>query len=210
MFELNPIVILGVGIISVVIMIVVLRINAFLALIVSAIAVSLLSPGVPAEKIARVALAFGSTAGGIGIVIAMASIIGVCLIESGAADRIVRSLVTRLGIKRVPAALMGSGFLLSMPVFFDTVFYLLVPLARSFYRQVRSNYLLFILAICAGGVVTHVMIPPTPGPLIMAANLNINIGVMIAVGMLVAVPMALVGLGSSYVMNRMMPISMRE
>ena len=74
MFELNPLVILGVGIISVVIMIVVLRINAFLALIVSAIAVSLLSPGVAAEKITRVALAFGSTAGGIGIVIAMASI----------------------------------------------------------------------------------------------------------------------------------------
>lgn len=209
MFELNPIVILGVGIISVVIMIVVLRINAFLALIVSAIAVSLLSPGVAAEKITRVALAFGSTAGGIGIVIAMASIIGVCLIESGAADRIVRSLVIRLGIKRVPAALMGSGFLLSMPVFFDTVFYLLVPLARSLYRQVRSDYLLFVLAICTGGIVTHIMIPPTPGPLIMAANLDINIGVMIAVGMLVAVPMSLVGLGGSYVMNRVMAIPMR-
>ena len=87
MFELNPLVILGVGIISVVLMIVVLRINAFLALILSAITVSLLSPGAAAEKIARVAEAFGTTAGGIGIVIAMASIIGVCLIESGAADR---------------------------------------------------------------------------------------------------------------------------
>ena len=105
-------------------MIVVLRINAFLALIISALAVSLLSPGTAAEKITRVAEAFGNTAGGIGIVIAMASIIGVCLIESGAADRIVRSLVSKLGIKRVPAALMGSGFLLSMPVFFDTVFLL--------------------------------------------------------------------------------------
>jgi len=210
MFELNPLVILGIGIFSVVSMIVVLRINAFLALIVSAIAVSLLSPGGAAEKITRVAEAFGSTAGGIGIVIAMASIIGVCLIESGAADRIVRSLVKTLGIKRVPSALMGSGFLLSMPVFFDTVFYLLVPLARSLYRQLQSNYLLFIMAICAGGVVTHVMIPPTPGPLIMAANLDISIGIMIGVGMLVAVPMALAGLGSSYVINRMMPIPMRE
>jgi GntP family gluconate:H+ symporter len=210
MFELNPLVILGIGIISVVVMIVVLRINAFLALIVSAIAVSLLSPGVAAEKITRVALAFGNTAGGIGIVIAMASIIGVCLIESGAADRIVRSLANRLGIKRVPGALMGSGFLLSMPVFFDTVFYLLVPLARSLYRQLRSNYILFIMAICAGGVVTHVMIPPTPGPLIMAANLDISVGVMIAVGMLVAVPMAIAGLGASYVINRVMPIPMRE
>ena len=76
MFELNPLVILGVGIASVVGMIVVLRINAFLALIVSAIAVSLLSPGPAAEKIVRVAEAFGSTAGGIGIVIAMAAIIG--------------------------------------------------------------------------------------------------------------------------------------
>ena len=197
MFELNPIVILGVGIISVVIMIVVLRINAFLALIVSAIAVSLLSPGVAAEKITRVALSFGSTAGGIGIVIAMASIIGVCLIESGAADRIVRSLVIRLGIKRAPAALMGSGFLLSMPVFFDTVFYLLVPLARSLYRQVRSDYLLFVLAICTGAVVTHVMLPPTPCTLIIASNLDINNGVMLSVALLVAYLMSLVLLGCS-------------
>lgn len=210
MIELNPIVILGIGIVSVVTMIVVLRINAFLALIVSAIAVSLLSPGLAVEKIARVAQAFGNTAGGIGIVIAMASIIGVCLIESGAADRIVRSLVNRMGIKKVPAALMGSGFLLSIPVFFDTVFYLLVPLARSLYRRLRSNYLLFVLAICTGGVVTHVMVPPTPGPLIMAASLDINIGVMIAVGLLVGVPMSLAGLGASYVLNRVMSVPMRE
>ena len=67
-------------------------------------------------------------------------------------------------------ALMGSGFVLAVPVFFDTVFYLLVPLARSLWRRTRTNYVLYIMAIGAGGAITHTLVPPTPGPLVMADN----------------------------------------
>jgi len=118
---LHPLLILVIGIVTVVLMITLLRMNAFIALITSAIVVSLLAPGQLAEKISRVAQAFGSTAGGIGIVIALAVVIGKCMMDSGAADRIVRGFLSLLGEKRAATALMASGYVLSVPVFFDTV-----------------------------------------------------------------------------------------
>ena len=165
---LDPLLILTIGIVIVLGMILALRVNAFLALLTAAIAVSLLAPGETADKIDRVAVAFGGAAKNIGIVIALAAVIGQCMMDSGAADRIIRGFLRLLGIKRSPWALLGSGYLLAIPVFFDTVFYLLVPLARSLYRKTGRNYLLSILAIAAGGAVTHTLVPPTPGPLCAA------------------------------------------
>ena len=75
----------------------------------------------------RVAEGFGRTSAKIGILIAMAAIIGTCLMESGGALRIVRSFLSLLGEKRAPEALAGSSFLLGIPVFFDTLFYLMIP-----------------------------------------------------------------------------------
>ena len=76
------------------------------------------------SPMSRVANGFGATCGKIGILIAMASIIGKCMLDSGSADRIVRTVLKKLGQKNAGVAFMGSGFLLSIPVFFDTVFYL--------------------------------------------------------------------------------------
>ena len=202
-----PLVVLLIGIAAVIAMIMLLRINAFISLITAAIIVSLLSPG--ADKISRVAQAFGNSVGGIGIVIAMAAVVGKCLMDSGAADRIVRSLLALFGEKRAPLALMGSGFVLSVPVFFDTVFYLLIPIARSMWRSKKKNYVLYITSIVAGGAVTHSMVPPTPGPLAIADNLGIDIGVMILGGALVGIPMSCVGLGVCWLLGRWQDIEMR-
>lgn len=210
MSQLSPEVILVVGIATVLGLIIIGKVNAFLALIAAAVTVSLLAPGDPATKITRVATAFGTTAGKIGIVIATAAVIGECMMLSGAADRVVRAFMHLFGIKRAPLALMASGYVLSVPVFFDTVFYLLVPLARSLYKRTGTNFLLFVLAICAGGAVTHTLVPPTPGPLAMAAELNIEIGTMILVGAAVGIPMSLAGLLFAAYINRKMPIRLRE
>ena len=207
---LPPLLILAIGILIVLGMIIFLRINAFIALITAAIAVSLLAPGDIPSKISRVAESFGKNAGNIGIVIALAAVIGQCMMESGAADRIVRAFLNALGEKRAPFALMGSGFVLAVPVFFDTVFYLLVPLARSLYRKTSKNFLLYVLAISAGGAITHTLVPPTPGPLIMASTLGIDIGVMILVGALVAGPAALAGIVVSKLLDSRMDIPMRQ
>lgn len=207
--DLYPVFVLFVGVAVVIGLIMVLKINAFFALITAAIVVSLMSEGAAAEKIKRVAEAFGTSAGSIGIVIALAAVIGKCLMDSGAADRIVRAFTRALGEERAPLALMGSGFVLSIPVFFDTVFYLLVPLARSLWLSKRRNYVLYTTAIVAGGAVTHTMVPPTPGPLALADNLGVDLGVMILVGALLGIPMSLSGLAVCWWLNRRHPIEMR-
>ncbi len=209
MFDLHPLIILVVGMLTVILMITVLKLNAFIALITSAIIVSLLAPGELDTKISRVAAEFGNTAAGIGIVIALAVVIGRCMMDSGAADRIVRGFLSLLGEKRSSTALMASGFVLSVPVFFDTVFYLLVPLARSMHRRTGKHYLKYAMAIVAGGVVTHSLVPPTPGPLIVADNLGIDIGMMIMVGAMVAIPAAIVGMFFAGWLDRRMNIQMR-
>ena len=102
MLNLHPLIILAVGMSTVILMIALLRMNAFIALIASAVVVSLLAPGALSEKISRVAVAFGSTAGSIGIVIALAVVIGKCMMDSGAADRIVRGFLSLLGRNAAP------------------------------------------------------------------------------------------------------------
>jgi len=138
---MNPILILLVGMAAILGAIIILRLNAFLALIGAAILVSLLAPGDAATKISRVADGFGRTAGSLGIVIALAAIIGNAMTESGAADRIVKAFLSLLGEKRAAVALSATAFVLSLPVFFDTIFFLLAPLARSMYGRTNMNFL---------------------------------------------------------------------
>ncbi len=205
-----PLLILLVGMGTVIAAIVLLRLHAFLALIGAAILVSLLAPGEPATKISRVAEALGTTAGSIGIVIALAAIIGKAMMDSGAADRIVRAFLSLLGEKQGATALAASGWVMAIPVFFDTVFYLMVPLARSLYRRTDRNYLKYIMAICAGGVATHNLVPPTPGPLVVSGILGVDLGVMILVGGALSIPAAMVGLAFAGWLDRRMPIPLRE
>src|SRR5438034_5634942 len=116
------------------------------------------------------------------------------MMDSGAADRIVQAFLSLLGEKRGATALCTTGYLLSIPVFFDTVFYLLVPLARSMYGRTNRNYLKYLLAIAAGAGATHTLVPPTPGPLAIAGTLGVDLGTMVLVGIVVALPAAGAGL----------------
>jgi len=206
---LSPLLVLLLGVALVIVLIVVVRVNAFLALITAAFVVSLLSPGAWDEKIGRAVAEFGATAGKIGVMIALAAVIGKCLMDSGSADRIVRTCLGLIGESRAPIALMTSGFVLSIPVFFDTVFYLLVPLARSLCRVTRSHYSLSILAIGAGAALTHTLVPPTPGPLAVAGTLGVEVGHMILIGILVGLPAAVLVYPVIKWLDRAMPLPVR-
>jgi len=206
---MHPTLILLVGMATILGAILLLRLNAFLALIIAAIVVSLLAPGEPAVKIARVADGFGRAAGTIAIVIALAAIVGKAMMDSGAADRIVNAFLALLGEKRGATALCATGYVLSIPVFFDTVFYLLVPLARSMYGRTNRTYLKYLMAIAAGAAATHTLVPPTPGPLAVAGTLGVDLGTMVLVGMVVALPAAGVGLLFAGWVDRRMPVVLR-
>lgn len=204
-----PLIILLIGMATVIGLIMALRLNAFFALITAALVVSLLAPGELSEKVGRVAAAFGSTAGSIGIVIALAAVIGMCMLESHAADRIVRWFLSMFGVGRGDVALLASGFVLSIPVFFDTVFYLLIPLARSMFRRTGTGYAKYVMVIAGGALVTHGLVPPTPGPLVNAQNLGVDLGTMMMVGLMVAAPAALAGILAAGWLDKRLDIPMR-
>lgn len=197
-----PFAILLIAIIIIIVLITKLRIHPFISLLITAIAVGLLSTQLPGSEdqlhwIKAVELPmkeFGSTAGKIAWVIALAALIGTAMMESGAAQRIVKSLLNAFGESRAAWALLISGFVLSIPVFFDTVFFLLIPLAIALALKTGKNFVLYVIAICGGAVITHSLVAPTPGPLIMAETLGIDLGLTIIAGILAGIIPAIVAL----------------
>lgn len=203
----DPFFILSVGLVIVVGGIIGLKLHPFLALLVGALVVAWITPAsaveqyalsigndpVAAAKLAgssigdRVATRFGSTVGQIGIIIAMAAVIGKCMLDSGAAERIVRSVLKVTGVEKAPATFLGSSFFLGIPVFFDTVFYLMIPLAKAMAIRIGKNYLLLVLCIAAGAAMANSLVPPTPGPLFLASEMNIPLGLMMVGGTLVGI-----------------------
>jgi len=181
---MDPLFILLIGLLFVIGLIVYARLNPFLALLTAALVVSFLAkpdPGTQGDwgaQVSRVGTALGTMAGKIMILIAMGSLIGQAMTRSGAADRIVQGIVRLFGRERMPEALLSSGFILSIPVFYDATFYLLLPLARAVYRMTQKHYVLYLLAIGFGATLSHTLIPPTPGPLMVAREMGISIGMM--------------------------------
>ena len=135
----------------------------------------------------RLATAFGNTSAKIGILIALASIIGTALMRSGAADRIIRGLLNLFGQKNSSMALLSGSFTLAIPVFFDTVFYLMMPLVKSLSVRDPKKFSLYLMAIIAGSVMAHSLIPPTPGPLFVAEEMGIDLGIMIIGGLVIGI-----------------------
>ncbi len=234
--SLWPFMILMVCVVFIGVAITQLRVHAFLALILAAFLAGLMTGDLPDTNNlnkglfhSRVALdtsemsgnnwnkavtwslmGFGDTAGGIGLVVALAAIIGTCMMGSGAADRVVRALLALCGEKRAGLVLLSSGFLLSIPVFFDTVFFLLIPLARALSLRIGKNYTLYVIAMAGAGAITHSMVPPTPGPLMIADGLKIELGIAMVAGLAASVLPAWVVLVMARRFNDRLHIPMRE
>jgi GntP family gluconate:H+ symporter len=156
------------------------------------------------------AVEFGGAAGAIAISIGLASIIGLCLLESGAADKVVRRFLAVFGEKRAGLALLASTYVLSIPIFFDTMFMLMVPIARALALRTGKNYLLYIMAICCAGVITHTLTVPHPGPLAMVDNLHVDPGLSIIWGLVAGVLPCLVCYALVKWIDSRMDVPLRE
>lgn len=192
---MTPLAILLVALVIVIGGMLAFRLHPFVILITAAFVVAwLTSTDEPISSVGpRVAEGFGKTAFNVGIVIAMASILGSCLTAAGGAQRLVRSLQQCVGERRTPLALLLAGFVLGVPMYADTVFYLLVPLARAVWERTGRGYLLGVLAIVGGATMTHSLVPPTPGPLFVADAFAVDIATMIGVGLVVGIIAAFSG-----------------
>ncbi|MFC6904273.1 GntP family permease [Halalkalicoccus tibetensis] len=209
----NPVLVFGIGLVAVVLLLVWLKVPAFLGLVVATLIVGAATAQIPFGEVPEAtAEAFGETMVGVGIPILMAAVIGKTMMESGAAERVVRGFQSLTGEERSYLALWGSSSALSIPVFFDNVFFLMAPLARSMRARTGRDYALFITVVGAGAATTHVFVPPTPGPLAVALELGVDLGIVMLIGFLVAVPTAVVAgvLYGHWINERIDDIPLRE
>ncbi|QWX82539.1 gluconate transporter [Cellulophaga sp. HaHaR_3_176] len=169
-----------------------LKINAFIALLIGSITVGLVA-GLNAEEIMNtVKTGMGGTLGFVATVVGLGAMFGAILEFSGGAKTIANFMVSKFGLKNAPAAMVISGFLIAIPVFFDVAFIILVPMIYALQRKTKKSLLLYAIPLLAGLAITHAFIPPTPGPIAVADIIGAELGWVILIGFIVGIPTALV------------------
>lgn len=178
-----------IGIVFLMFLIIKTRIQAFPALILSAIVIGLLSGLPTGDTISAVTAGFGGTMTSIGIVIGLGCIMGKFMEKSGAAKKMALTILQHVGIKNADIVLGLTGFLVSIPVFCDSGFVILSSLAKEFSRLTKKSMLLMGGLLGMGLYITHFLVPPTPGPLAVAGAFGVDVGLFIIGGLILSVPM---------------------
>ncbi len=170
-----------------------LRLPAFLALLIGSITTGLLAGLDGVEMMRTIQEGMGATLGFVAVVVGLGAMFGAILEQTGGAQALASHLIRTFGIKNAPLALLLTGFLVSIPVFFDLGFIILIPLVYALQRQTGRSLLVFALPLLAGLAVTHAFIPPTPGPVAVADIVKADLGWVILFGALAGLPAAIVG-----------------
>lgn len=178
---------LVVGVAAIVLIVLRTRLDAFVALLVAALVTGFLAGSSATKVLESIVDGFGSTMGAIGIVIGLGVGVGKILEVSGAADALARAFVRMLGRGREHWAMAGTGAVVSIPVFCDSGYVIMNPLARSIARRRGAGYVTLALALGCGMTLTHHLVPPTPGPLGVAGILGADVGAVILAGLVFSV-----------------------
>jgi GntP family gluconate:H+ symporter len=224
-FDSWPFVVLAISVAFIIIGISKLRLHAFVALVLAALLAGLLTNKDSWDIVQKdgskktltsmvgvvemVSKGLGDTARDIAISIALAAIIGMCLMESGGADKVVRRFLAFFGEKRAGWALLWSTFILSAPIFFDTMFMLMAPLAMALRMRTGKDYTLYLMAVCCGGTVTHSMTVPHAGPVAVVEDLHLNVGESLLGGLLIGAITCVFGFMVSQWLNRKTDVPLR-
>ncbi len=163
------------------------KMHPFLALLFAAIGFGLFS-GMSLERIVEsINGGFGDTLGKIGLVIILGVLIGAFLEHSGGAFAIAERVLKIIGKKRVPLSMSIIGYIVSIPVFADSGFIILLPLAKALSKRVKLSLAVSAIALSLGLLASHTMVPPTPGPIAAAGILKADLGLVIFWGLVVSV-----------------------
>jgi gluconate:H+ symporter, GntP family len=185
-----PIPIIGLVIAVAILIFLVLRtkVHPLIAMIIAACIAGIGGGMSTNETVDAITRGFGSTLGSIGIVIGLGVMMGRILEVSGAAEQIAFSFIKCLGKKREEWALALTGYLVSIPIFVDSAFVILYPVSKALAKKGNRPILTLGVALAGGLVVTHTMVPPTPGPLGAAGLFGVDVGAMMLLGMALAIP----------------------
>ncbi len=163
------------------------RIHPFLALIFTAILFGLFS-GMPLDRIVEsINEGFGGTIGQIGIVIVAGVMIGTFLEHTGGAYSLAKRILRITGKKQVPLTMSIIGYFVSIPVFADSGFVILTPLNKALSKEAKISLAGTSVALALGLITTHCLVPPTPGPIAAAGILEADLGLVIALGIIVSI-----------------------
>ncbi|MEU8892531.1 gluconate:H+ symporter [Streptomyces sp. NPDC048442] len=180
------------GIAVIVLLITKFKVHAFLALTIGSLALGAFA-GAPLDKaITSFTAGLGSTVAGVGVLIALGAILGKLLADSGGADQIVDTILAKAGGRSMPWAMVLIASVIGLPLFFEVGIVLLIPVVLMVAK--RGNYSLMRIGIpaLAGLSVMHGLIPPHPGPLVAIDAVGANLGVTLALGVLVAIPTVII------------------
>ena len=171
-----------IGLAILLVLIIKFKVQAMVAILVGAIAIGLIA-GMPFNDIVTaVNDGIGNTLKGIALLVGLGSMFGAILEASGGAQTLAVTMVRRFGDKKAAWALGITGLVIAMPVFFDAGLIILIPLAFSLAKRTKRSSLFYAIPLLAGLAVGHAFIPPTPGPVLVATMLNVELGWVILIG----------------------------
>jgi gluconate transporter len=181
------------GIVLLLVLILHFKLQAFLSLLIASISVGLLAGMPPLDIMKNIQEGMASTLGFIAIVVGLGAMFGAILESSGGVQSLASFILRQTGEKRASWALAATGFLVSIPVFFDVGFVILVPVVYALQKKTGKSLLYYGLPLLAGLAVTHAFVPPTPGPMAVASILGADMGLVIGAGLLAGIPAAIIG-----------------
>lgn len=179
-----------------------IKLHPFFALTFSAIVFGLLIGQDINDIMSAYAAGLGDTIAGIGIVIAIGTVMGSLMEKSGGAETMANTILHLTGKKHAALGLAITGYFVSIPVFCDSAFVLLSPLAKRMSRDTGTSMTTMAIALAMGLHATHMLVPPTPGPLSVAGILGADLGMVILLGMLVSIPVVAVALIAGKILGK--------
>lgn len=183
--------VLGIGVL--ILLVLKTKVHAFPALIIAASITGLVGGMTPPAVIDAITAGFGNTLGSIGLVIGFGVMMGRILEISGAAERLAFTFLKWLGKRKEEWALALTGYVVSIPIFVDSAFVILTPLAKALSSRTGKSVVGLGVALGIGLAATHHAVPPTPGPLGVAGIFKVDVGVMMLWGLIFAIPIIFVG-----------------
>jgi gluconate:H+ symporter, GntP family len=192
----------------IVVLISTLKVHAFIALILGSGVVGLASGLAPTDVIKQFENGFGSTLGSVGILVALGTMLGKLLADSGGADRIVSTILEWAGERRLPWAMTLIAMIVGIPLFFEVGVVLLMPVILLMTRRSGSSIVRVGIPALAGLSVMHGLVPPHPGPLIAVDALKADLGQTMAFGLLAAIPTVIIAgpLFGAWIGKRVIPV----
>lgn len=168
------------------------KLSPFLSLLIVAILAGLFLGMKPHELLLSIEKGVGSTLGGLALIICLGAFLGKILEVTGAAEQITSTLIRTFGIRNIQWAVLMTGFLMGIPLYYNAGFVILVPLVVALTRKTGLPLLYIVIPMAASLSTTHCFLPPHPGPVVLVKAFNANMGEVLLYGILLAIPAVIV------------------